>query len=129
MPKLLKTASVMVCTLLMAGAMGAGVNTASAQAIKDCGEPPYDAPVIPSADEADAKAIRAARDAVLAYSNQVDAYLECMDGRAAVLFTYMTEIQQTRFNNDLAAVHDGRRALQIKMNEAIRAYRDRSSKG
>ena len=89
----------------------------------DCGEPPMDQPPIPDGAQSDADAIRAARNAVVAYSTQVDAYLTCMDERGTKLMPYMTKEQQVRWDEDLANLHDSRRDLQQQMNLAIRAYR------
>ena len=102
---------------------------ASAQGIKECGEPPVVQPSIPSGSALTAQKIREARDTVVAYSQSVDVYLQCMDDRFSLLATYMTEDQRTQYNNDLASLHDGRRELQLKMNEAIRAFRAQASAG
>ncbi|NVJ99460.1 MAG: hypothetical protein HWE25_15010 [Alphaproteobacteria bacterium] len=89
----------------------------------DCGEPPMAQPNVPEGSVANADQIRDARDAVLAYSQSVDKYLTCMDQRASKLMPYLTKDQQARWDEDLTAVHERRRDLQIKMNEAIRSYR------
>lgn len=89
----------------------------------DCGEPPMDQISVPDGGGANADQIRDARNAIVAYSKRVDEYLSCMDQRAAKLLPYLTKDQQARWDEDLAAVHENRRQLQIKMNEAIRAYR------
>lgn len=89
----------------------------------DCGEPPMEHPPVPDGSSASADQIRDARDAILEYSKKVDEYLTCMDQRAAKIMPYLTKEQQTRWDEDLTAVHDVRRNLQIRMNEAIRSYR------
>ncbi|WP_139167485.1 hypothetical protein [Kordiimonas lacus] len=89
----------------------------------DCGEPPMDEPPVPNGAVADADQIRDSRDAILEYSKKVDEYLTCMDQRAAKIMPYLTKDQQARWDEDLAAVHERRRQLQIRMNEAIRSYR------
>ena len=89
----------------------------------DCGEPPMDGPTVPDGSQSDSEQIRQARDKVLGFSKQVDAYLTCMDQRAPTIMPYLTKEQQTRWDEDLAKVHDYRRELQVKLNEAIRAYR------
>lgn len=101
----------------------------TAQTVKECGEPPISKPRIPSTNGITAEQIRNARDSVLAYSESVDEYLQCMDDRFNVLGTYLTEEQRTQYNNDLASLHDGRRELQIQMNAAIRAFRAGNSSG
>ncbi len=115
--------SIRLIIALLAGFMLADQASAQ-QRLRDCGEEPLDLPTIPGGEAISADIIRETRRAVLDYSDKVDAYLSCMDVRANTLFTYMTEKQRTQFNNDLADVHNRRRSLQIKMNEAIRAYRD-----
>lgn len=96
---------------------------ANAQLLEECGEPPIDRPTIPSGETLNAQGIRAARNAVVAYSETVDTYLQCMDRRNTILNRYMTETQRKQMNNDLAGLHDKRRELQLKMNDAIRAFR------
>jgi hypothetical protein len=93
----------------------------------DCGEPPMDQPPVPNGANATSDDIRDARDAVLGYSKRVDEYLSCMDQRAAVIVPYLTKEQKTRWDEDLTKVHNDRRDLQIKLNEAIRAYRRQDS--
>lgn len=93
---------------------------------EDCGEPPLDQPTVPetaqSADE-----IRTARDAVLAYSGEVDKYIECMDKRMAKFGPYMTKEQIARRQDDLNDLHNSRRDLQLALNDAIRSYRRQTS--
>ncbi len=102
----------------------AGLLLASAPAFSaDCGEPPMDEPPVPNGATADADQIRDSRDAIVDYSKKVDEYLTCMDQRAAKILPFLTKDQQARWDEDLAAVHERRRQLQIRMNEAIRAYR------
>ena len=93
----------------------------------DCGEPPLEQPFVPSGVNATSDDIRDARDAVLGYSKRVDEYLSCMDQRAAVIVPYLTKEQKTRWDEDLTNIHNTRRDLQIKLNEAIRAYRRQDS--
>ncbi len=90
----------------------------------DCGEPPMDRPTIPDGATATQASIRAARDSVIAYSTKVDTYLQCMDRRATNVVPYLTKDQKVRWDEDLASIHEKRRDLQTKMNEAIRAYRN-----
>gem|GEM_PF-1339878 len=102
----------------------AGFMLASTPALAaDCGEPPMDEPPVPNGAAATADQIRDSRDAIVVYSKKVDEYLTCMDQRAAKILPYLTKDQQARWDEDLAAVHERRRQLQIRMNEAIRAYR------
>lgn len=89
----------------------------------ECGQPPLDLPAVPSVSGLTSDALRQARERVISYSEGVDRYLTCMDRRAAMLFTYMTEEQRTRWQDDLADVHNGRRELQVEMNALIRAFR------
>ncbi|TNE62269.1 MAG: hypothetical protein EP335_13300 [Alphaproteobacteria bacterium] len=89
----------------------------------DCGEPPLDLPNVPNGANASADDIRIARDGVVAYSHKVDEYLACMDQRANVILPYLTKEQKTRWDEDLTNLHNSRRDLQVKMNEAIRDYR------
>jgi len=90
----------------------------------DCGQPPLDKPAIPNGATATTEHIRQARDAVVAYSEKVDKYLSCMDTWGQKIMPFMTKDQKARWAEDLASLHNGRRNLQIKMNDAIRAYRD-----
>lgn len=89
----------------------------------ECGEPPLAAPIIPNGEHSEADDIRAARTAVVDYSAEVDKYLACMDSKASLVFPYMTKEQKSRWDEDLADVHNKRRDAQTAMNEAIRAYR------
>lgn len=93
----------------------------------DCGEPPLDAPNVPVGESATSEQIRIARDAVLAYSSVVDEYIACMDSRSAKLVPYMTKEQISRRQEDINELHNTRRDIQIKLNEAIRAFRRQTS--
>lgn len=93
----------------------------------DCGEPPIQQPAVPDGSNASADDIRSARDAVLAYSRSVDEYLTCMDQRAPDILPYLTKEQKVRWDEDLTKIHNERRDLQVKLNEAIRAYRRQDS--
>ncbi|MEX0297527.1 MAG: hypothetical protein AB3N28_00555 [Kordiimonas sp.] len=90
---------------------------------EECGEPPMDQPSIPNGETSTADQIRSARNAVVAFSTEVDEYLACMDTRGAKLLPFLTKEQQVRWDEDLANLHDSRRDLQNQMNLAIRAYR------
>lgn len=106
-------------TLIVGTAMG----VASAANAADCGEPPLDMPTVPAGASADAAQIREARTSVLAYSATVDEFIACMERRTAMVSPYMTKEQIERRQADLNDLHNERRDLQIKLNEAIRAYR------
>jgi hypothetical protein len=106
-------------SFVFAGALACSLPVMAA----DCGEPPMDQPPVPSGEAASTDDIRIARDAVIQYSRQVDEYLTCMDQRAPKIMPYLTKEQKVRWDEDLADVHERRRKLQIKMNEAIRSYR------
>ena len=93
----------------------------------DCGEPPLQQPPVPDGSHANADDIRDARDAVLGYSKRVDKYLTCRDQRAPTILPYLTKEQKLRWDEDLTNVHNERRDLQVKLNEAIRAYRRQDS--
>ncbi|WP_262691956.1 hypothetical protein [Kordiimonas aestuarii] len=84
-------------------------------------------PAVPDGHRADADDIRTARDAVLGYSKKVDEYLTCMDQRAGDILPYLTKEQKLRWDEDLTSIHNHRRDLQVKLNEAIRAYRRQDS--
>ena len=98
-------------------------------AADDCGEPPLDLPTIPNGTTATVDDIRVAREDVVKYSQKVDAYLSCMDKRSQALLPYMTKEEKARWDEDLTNLHNGRRDVQIKMNDAIRAYRDAHKEG
>lgn len=107
--------------------MGAAlVMVPSAQAA-DCGEPPLDMPFVPTGDTVSAEAVRKARTEVLAYSGEVDKFISCMDQRVSKIASYMTKEQLTRRQEDIDDLHNQRRDLQIKLNEAIRTLRRQSS--
>lgn len=94
----------------------------------DCGQPPLDVPAVPTGDrEITATEVRQARDAVLAYSSEVDKFINCMERRVVQIAPYMTKEQLTRRQEDIDGLHNQRRDLQIKLNEAIRAYRRQTS--
>ena len=107
-----------IATFVIASAMSTSAFAA------DCGEPPVDQPTVPDGASATQATIRAARDSVVAYSTKVDEYLQCMDRRANSVVPYLTKEQKVRWDEDLAGLHEKRRDLQTKMNEAIRAYRN-----
>lgn len=90
---------------------------------EDCGQPPLDMPLVPNGATASADDIRSARDLVLAYSATVDEFISCMEQRTTRVAPYMTKEQIERRQEDLNDLHNERRDLQIKLNEAIRAYR------
>jgi len=93
-------------------------------AADSCGEPPLALPDVPTdGSHLTTDELRQARDAVIAYSNSVDAYLSCMDDRMVKLAPYMSKEQYARWTEDSNTLHDGRRELQVKLNEAIRSYR------
>lgn len=108
----------------LAGFMVVVANSAQAA---DCGEPPLDAPIVPSGDNISASQVRQARDAVLAYSGEVDKFIGCMDQRVVQVAPYMTKEQLARRQEDIDDLHNQRRDLQIKLNEAIRAFRRQTS--
>lgn len=95
----------------------------------DCGEPPMEQPPVPTGVGASTDQIRDARNAVISYSRRVDEYLTCMDQRAPTIMPYLTKDQKERWDEDLANIHEVRRQLQVKMNEAIRAYRRSTNNG
>lgn len=110
-------------TKLLALVTGACLLAGSAASAADCGEPPLDMPFVPAGENATAEDIRAARSSVLAYSATVDEFIGCMERRTALVSPYMTKEQMERRQEDLNDLHNERRDLQIKLNEAIRAYR------
>lgn len=110
--------------IVLAGVLIAVSNSAQAA---DCGEPPLDIPFVPSGDSVSADAVRQARAAVLAYSGVVDKFIGCMDQRVNKVAPYMTKEQLARRQEDIDDLHNQRRDLQIKLNEAIRALRRQSS--
>ncbi len=103
--------------------------TSTSVVAADCGEPPMDQPPLPTGEAASTEQIRDARNAVIDYSRKVDEYLTCMDQRAPAIMPYLTKDQKVRWDEDLADIHEVRRKLQVKMNEAIRAYRRSSNNG
>lgn len=100
--------------------------SSSAAFAADCGEAPIEAPSVPAGETAAADDIRAARLAVVQYSNRVDAYLTCMDERATRILPFLTKEQKLRWEEDLADVHEKRRDIQTQMNLAIRTFRKAS---
>lgn len=110
-------------TRLLALFAGASLLAGTAAQAADCGEPPLDMPRVPTGETASADDIREARTNVLAYSSSVDEFIACMEQRTALVSPYMTKEQIERRQDDLNNLHNDRRDLQIKLNEAIRAYR------
>lgn len=94
----------------------------------DCGEQPLEMPRIPTGNALTPDSIRTARDAVLAYSDKVDAYIACMDQNGLKVAAFMTKEQKARRQDDLSDLHNERRDLQLALNEAIREFR-RSRQG
>lgn len=96
----------------------------SAPSIADnCGEAPSTVPTVPPGEKATTESIRTARDKVLEYSKSVDAYMSCMDARAALMLPYMSKDQKERWDEDLTNLHNKRRDVQLSLNNAIRAFR------
>ncbi|PCI62577.1 MAG: hypothetical protein COB37_06700 [Kordiimonadales bacterium] len=89
----------------------------------DCGEIPSNIPTVPLGENATAESIRATRTAVVSFSAAVDTYIDCMSAKGLVIAPYMTEEQRDRREEDLDNLHERRRTVQNKMNEAIRAFR------
>jgi len=89
----------------------------------DCGEKPNALPTVPTGTNMATESIRAARVAVVSFSEKVDNYITCMDTRAPTILPYLTKEQKARWEEDLADLHDRRRDLQNDMNLAIRAFR------
>ena len=98
--------------------------TATVAQADECGQQPDNMPSLPHGSAATSETIRIARDEVVAYSSDVDKWLACMDQRIAKLGPYMTKEQRQRWSEDSADVHNQRRELQVRLNEAIRSYRD-----
>lgn len=101
------------------------LSMSSAVFAEACGEPPVVMPKVPEGKKAEIGEIREARKAVIAYSERVDGFIACMDKRFARLSPYMTKDARARWAEDLAKIANDRTALQISINEAIRAYRRR----
>ncbi|GHF16982.1 hypothetical protein GCM10017044_09170 [Kordiimonas sediminis] len=91
---------------------------------EECGPQPIAKPTLPSGTNATPEQMRAARDSVISYSNNVDEWLTCMDRRIAKLSPFMTKEQRERWQEDSADIHNQRRDLQVQLNEAIREYRN-----
>ncbi|MGF1607503.1 MAG: hypothetical protein ACFB22_14320 [Rhodothalassiaceae bacterium] len=98
-----------------------------AQAPVDCGAAPEFAYQLPGVDTASAAELRDARAQVQAHSQAITEWLSCMDTRAAKVFTWMTEDQRARWDEDLATIHNARVELERGLNERIRAYNARIS--
>lgn len=115
-------------TLFMTLTFAASIAVANPSHAADCGQPPYIAPEVPaSADNITIDSLRDIRSAVVSYSANVDRYLTCMDREGEKLTRFMTKSQQTRRDEDLNAIHERRREVQIQINELIRAYREREN--
>ncbi|MBK5910054.1 hypothetical protein CCR85_00915 [Rhodothalassium salexigens] len=126
----------MVAGLTVAAA--AGLTPASAQSrttaggtsvdlseAMDCGAPPEQPAALPDGERATAEDLRQARQQVSRYSKAVTAWLNCRDRRAKVVFTFMTDEQKERWNEDLDAIHTRRVAVEREMNQAIRTFNER----
>ena len=100
----------------------------SAQAA-DCGQPPMTVPTVIDGSTATSETLRISRDAVLGYSDNVDAWLACMDRRIATLSPFLTKEQRNRWQEDSAKLHNDRRDLQVKLNEEIRKFRRAQANG
>ena len=98
--------------------------TASTAFAGDCGQPPIKGPgLVPFSDGMSVETVTGMRDAVLRYSTRVDTYITCMDREGEKLIAFMGKKQQSRREEDLNAIHETRRQIQVKMNDLIRAYR------
>lgn len=104
----------------------AGSAFASQALAQDCGAPPQDRPVLPDGDKASSDELRDARAAVRTFSDAVDEWIACKDTRAKKVFTWMTDEQMARWNEDIDKVHEDRVALQRSMNDQIRAFNART---
>ncbi|MBL4790405.1 MAG: hypothetical protein JKY60_15840 [Kordiimonadaceae bacterium] len=89
----------------------------------ECGEVPSNVPNVPLGENVTSASIRTARTAVIAFSAEVDAYINCMSDKGRIIGPYMTEKQRERREEDLDNLHERRRTIQNKLNEAIRAFR------
>lgn len=89
----------------------------------DCGEQPYDKPVIPKGETATPQDVAKARDAVVAFSRSVDEWLQCMDERTGRIGSYLSRDQRARLSEDLTNIHQERQDLQRAMNAEIRKFR------
>lgn len=121
----------MIARLAMSAFLLAGlaeIQTDSAFAT-DCGEPPMQGPIIPKGETATPDDLRIARESIVVYSGKVDTYLTCMDRRGAQLSPYMTKEQRSRYDEDLNAVHERRRQVQLDLNEQIRVWRRNRQNG
>jgi len=92
---------------------------------KDCGAEPINPPAIPDGEKVNRDQIVAARQSIIAYSEQVDTYLNCMDQRLIKLRSYMSKEAMQRWQEDSTKLSNQRTELQIAINKAIRAYRRR----
>lgn len=92
-----------------------------------CGEPPAEAPVVPDGSKATVKEIMTARSAVIDFAQKVETYMSCEEERIRWYSTSMTDKQKERWEADLVKINDLLRDTQIKLNEAIRAYRKKKA--
>lgn len=97
----------------------------SPAAAVDCGSPPVFQAGLPAEDTATAEQLRDARTNVQAHSTAVTQWLSCMDQRSRKVFSWLTEDQRSRWDEDLAAVHNDRVELERGLNNRIRAYNAR----
>jgi len=123
-----RTSSCRMIALAASVVLGTVICTGTASAA-DCGEPPVDAPTVPSGASASPNDMRIARERVIAYSDEVDQWLTCMDNRSSRLAQFLTREQRARLTEDLNKLHTDRQAVQRKLNTEIRAYRDANRSG
>lgn len=97
---------------------------ASSAAAIDCGQPPVKGPKLVAYSAGMTTAtVTALRDKVIKYSANVDTYITCMDREGDKLIAFMGKAQQARRDEDLDAIHETRRLIQVQVNDLIRAYR------
>lgn len=112
-----------IATVIMPAVISVGAHA------DDCGQPPMSQPSVIDGATATSETLRISRDAVLSYSDNVDAWLACMDRRIASLSPFLTKEQRTRWQEDSAKLHNERRDLQVKLNEEIRKFRRTQANG
>jgi len=110
-------------SIVASAVLSTAVMASSALAI-DCGQPPIKGPKLTAFYTGmTVETVTAMRNKVISYSANVDNYITCMDREGDKLIAFMGKQQRARRDEDLNALHETRRLVQVQMNDLIRSYR------
>lgn len=114
--------------ILAAAVFAAGLAAAPAMAA-ECGVTPQQDFQVPDGETATRDQMTAAINALRAYGEAVNSYLDCLDANQETQFFNMTVEQQERWIEDYNALAENLSQVQNLLNEQIRIFNARATGG